>query len=79
MDSQKNNPSGDNLTTEQWDALCRFAGYEGRQWKSSLAQCWRNGCYPWHVKNTPNDESYLQQIRNHQGSSWLQKCQLRFD
>ncbi|PLY11723.1 MAG: hypothetical protein C0631_18820 [Sedimenticola sp.] len=77
MNSQKKTIQGDTLSTEQWDALCRFAGYEGRQWKSVLAQCWRNGCYPWHVKNTSNDEAYLQQIRNRRGPGWLMKCNLR--
>jgi hypothetical protein len=63
-------------TREQVAALRRFADREGRQWKAKLRQAWRSGRYPWHVRYSPNDEAYLQQIRNIFGQDWLKNLRL---
>ncbi len=63
-------------TREQVEALRRFADREGRQWKAELRLAWRSGCYPWHVRYSPNDEAYLQQVRNQLGQGWLKNMRL---
>lgn len=54
------------LTTEQYEALHKFAKTYGRRWKSTLNSCWETGYY-----GSDDDSASLQQIRNNFGPSWL--------
>jgi hypothetical protein len=60
------------LTTEQFNALARFARYHGRCWKAELRGCWITGHYPSFM-----DSGYLQQVRNQFGPDWLIKFNLK--
>ncbi|MEW8050296.1 MAG: hypothetical protein AB2809_07955 [Candidatus Thiodiazotropha sp.] len=61
---------------KQVAALRRFAEHEGRRWKEALRQSWSSGCYPWQVRNAPNDLASLQQVRNQFGPGWLKNMRL---
>ena len=53
-------------TTEQMEALKRFAEVHGRTWKSQLNDMWMIAAY----SGNP-DAHLLQQVRNQFGPSWL--------
>lgn len=64
----KKQPSIDDLTPEQAEALRSFAALYGRTWKSALSSAWASG----RDANLSNG-GLLRQIRNEQGPSWLYK------
>lgn len=54
-------PSWNDLTAEQFHALLDYASKNGKDWKDRLCADWANG----------RDSTYLRQIRNKFGPSWL--------
>ncbi len=61
-------------TPEQLTALQDFAAANGRTWKSALRCCWITGRYK--DFNGTDDYSFLQQVRNNLGPSWLVRFRL---
>lgn len=54
------------LTTEQAEALKRFAAANGRYWKGELSTLWATG-----RDASQPDGALLRQIRNNLGPTWL--------
>jgi hypothetical protein len=63
------------LTTEQLEAITKFAAVHGRSWKSELRRRWEGGSYFYGVLGGA-DPAALQQIRNDFGPSWLVRFKL---
>ena len=59
-------------TTEQLAEIRRYAAWAGRTWKSKLRAAWYNAAEPGY----PGEYCYLQQLRNEQGPSWLNRYKL---
>jgi len=62
------------LTSEQLEALRRFARLNGRTWKSCLRHAWETSRYYDH--GAEEYSGTLQQIRNTFGPSWLVRFRL---
>jgi hypothetical protein len=63
-------------TEEQLEAVKRFAGANGRCWKSELWTLWMNGAYSRAVLGGA-DPGLLQQVRNACGPRWLARFSLK--
>jgi hypothetical protein len=58
----------------QLEALKKWAEAHGRTWKNELRAAWMTGNYG-RLRYT-DETSYLQQVRNQGGPSWLHKFKL---
>jgi len=56
----------ENLTSEQLQAMRKWANLYGRTWKSKLRDAWMTGDYAGF-----EGSNFLQQLRNAYGPSWL--------
>ena len=63
-------------TKEQARALVRFAGRNGRHWKSKLRNSWLKDLRPCGSDQAREDNATLRQVRNECGPMWLHKVKL---
>jgi hypothetical protein len=61
-------PKLSDLAPEQAFALHLWQSYQGRNWKTVLETSWTISTYLW---GFPEQNCYLQQIRNQKGPQWL--------
>lgn len=61
-------------TPKQLNALVQFASANGRYWKACLRDAWFGGNYSDYYAS--EYASYLQQVRNELGPSWLVRFRL---